>query len=80
MEKKEGGSGEDCDDEDGCETSGQESGKSHVHTNTTSPAGRNEEANMHINTHMPACFSSCYRVSGSHTTNILIPHTQLMNV
>ncbi|XP_011472471.1 glypican-5 [Oryzias latipes] len=26
MEKKEGGSGEDCDDEDGCETSGQESG------------------------------------------------------
>lgn len=35
-----GSSGDDCDDEDGCEASGEESGESHVHTNTKTHVGR----------------------------------------
>lgn len=43
VQTKDGGSGEDCDDEDGCETSGQESGESHVCTNTPRPAGEQRQ-------------------------------------
>lgn len=77
-----GSGGNDCDDEDGCGASGEESGESHVQTNiqTCMWDERNKQWQTHAHTGTPLWTQTwCKYISCSCTTQTQSTHIYLHN-